>query len=294
MLKFKNMKTYRECIEDAEKKGLAIGHFNISNTEMFWGVINAAKVRNLPVIIGVSEGERDFLGVGQALALVESVRKEIDIPVFLNADHTYSFDRVKEVIDMGYDSVVIDGANLCLVENMKMTKKCVDYARSVNPEILTECELGYIGSSSSLFDDLPEGAAVSEELLTRPEEAESFVEAVGVDLFAPAVGSVHGMSRKGLTPKLYTDRIKEIRESAGVPLVLHGGSGSSDDDIREAIKAGISIIHVSTEIRVAYREGLAKGLKDNPDEVAPYRYLKTAVSEVERVVGEKLDIFSGK
>ncbi len=288
------MKTYRECIEDAEKEGVAIGHFNISNTEMFWGVINAAKTRDLPVIIGVSEGERDFLGARQALALVQSVRKDLDIPVFLNADHTYSYEKVKEVVNLGYDSVVIDGAKLPREENIEMTKKCVEYARSVNPDILTECELGYIGSSSSLFDDLPEGAAVSEELLTRPEEAKSFVEAVGVDLFAPAVGSVHGMSRKGLKPKLYTERIREIRESAGVPLVLHGGSGSSDEDIRGAIKAGISIIHVSTEIRVAYKEGLAKGLAENPDEVAPYRYLKTAVNEVERVVGEKLDLFSGK
>ena len=288
------MKTYRECIEDAEKEGVAIGHFNISNTEMFWGVINSAKARSLPVIIGVSEGERDFLGARQALALVQSAREELNIPIFLNADHTYSYERVKEVVDLGYDSVVIDGAKLPWEENIEMTKKCVEYARSVNPEILTECELGYIGSSSSWFDDLPEGAAVSEELLTRPEEAESFVKAVGVDLFAPAVGSVHGMSRKGLKPKLYTERIREIRESAGVPLVLHGGSGSSDEDIRGAIKAGISIIHVSTEIRVAYKEGLAKGLAENPDEVAPYRYLKTAVNEVERVVGEKLDLFSGK
>lgn len=288
------MKTYKECIKEAEDSQTAIGHFNIANTEMFWGVIKAAKARQLPVIIGVSEGERDFLGVKQARALVDSVNEEGGIPVFLNADHTYSLERVKEVADAGFDSVVIDGAKLPWEENMEMVKSSVEYARSVNPEMLTECELGYIGSSSSLFDELPEGAAVSEDLLTKPEEGKDFVESTGVDLFAPAVGSVHGMSKKGLTPKLYTDRIKEIREATGVPLVLHGGSGSSDEDMREAIKAGISIVHVSTEIRVAYREGLERGLRDNPDQIAPYKYLGSTIEEVERVVGEKMDIFSGK
>lgn len=288
------MKTYREFIAEAESEGKAIGHFNVANSEMFRGVFQAAYSRNLPIVVGASEGERDFIGTKRIVDLVRGIRDELNYPIFLNADHTYSFEKVKEVVDAGYDSVVIDGAKLPWEENLEMVKRSVEYARSVNPDILTECELGYIGSSSSLFDDLPDGAAVSEELLTKPEEAKEFVEQVGVDLFAPAVGSVHGMSRKGLKPKLYTDRIREVRESAGVPLVLHGGSGSSDDDIREAIKAGISIIHVSTEVRVAYREGLERGLRENPDQIAPYKYLGSAVAEVERVVGEKLDIFSGK
>lgn len=287
------MKTYKEYINEAEEKKVAIGHFNVANTEMFWGVVRASQSRELPVIVGVSEGERDFLGIEQVFSLVKSI-KDTGYPIFLNADHTYSFERVKEVVDAGFDSVVIDGANLPWEENMEMVKKSVEYARMKNPEMLTECELGYIGSSSAMFDELPEGAAVSEDLLTKPEEAKSFVESVGVDLFAPAVGSIHGMSRKGLKPKLYPERIKEIREATGTPLVLHGGSGSSDEDIKEAIKAGISIVHVSTEIRVAYRKGLEKGLENDPDQIAPYKYLGASIEEVERVVGEKLDIFSGK
>ncbi len=287
------MKTYKECIKEAENNQTAIGHFNISNIEMFWGVIKATRSRGLPVILGLSEGERDFLGVDQAVSLVESIKKE-GLTVFLNADHTYSFDRVKEVVDAGFDSVVIDGAKLPWEENIELVKKSVEYVRSNNPEMLTECELGYIGSSSSMFDDLPEGAAVSEELLTKPEEAKSFVEETGVDLFAPAVGSVHGMSKKGLKPKLYVERIKEIRETAGVPLVLHGGSGSSREDMKEAISSGISIVHVSTEIRVAYKEGLKRSLLENPEQVAPYKYLNIAVDEVERVVGEKMDLFGSR
>lgn len=288
------MKTYKQHIEEAEKEGVAIGHFNISTMENFWAVLRPAMAKGVPVIIGLSEGERDFFGVRQAVALVKSVREEFGHPVFLNADHTYSFERVKEVADAGFDSVVIDGASLSKEENIELVMKCVEYVRSVNPEMLTECELGYIGSSSSVFDELPEGAAISEDLLTTAEEAEEFVRKTGVDLFAPAVGSVHGMSRKGLQPKLYTERIKEIRESTGIPLVLHGGSGSSDQDMRDAIGAGISIVHVSTELRVAYRKGLEKGLEENPDQVAPYKYLKNSIEEVEKVVSGKLDIFLGK
>ena len=287
------MKTYKEYIIEAEEKGVAIGHFNISNIEMFWGVVKAGKKRNLPFIIGASEGERDFFGVDQLVSVVEVLKRE-GVPVFLNADHTYSFERVKEVVDAGFDSVVIDGAKLSWEENIELVKKSVEYARSKNPDMLTECELGYIGSSSSMFDDLPEGAVVSEEMVTKPEEAKRFVEETGVDLFAPAVGTVHGMSKKGLTPKIYTERIREIRETAGVPLVLHGGSGSSDEDMKEAISSGMSIVHVSTEIRLAYKQGLKRSVEEKPDEIAPYKYLNIATDEVERVVGEKMDLFWSK
>jgi len=116
------MKTLRECVAEAQQKKVAIGHFNISNLEGLWGVFKAAYSLGVPVIIGVSEGERDFVGVHQAKALVDSLRKEYNYPIFLNADHTYSFDRVKEVIDAGYDSVIFDGANISFEENVKLAK----------------------------------------------------------------------------------------------------------------------------------------------------------------------------
>ena len=106
------MKTYREYIAEAETKKVAIGHFNISNIEGMWGVFNAARELDVPIIIGVSEGERKFIGVKQTVALIKSLRDEYEYPVFLNADHTYSFDGIKEVIDAGFDSVIFDGAKL--------------------------------------------------------------------------------------------------------------------------------------------------------------------------------------
>lgn len=286
------MKTLREYVADAAKKKIAIGHFNISNLEGLRGIFNAAKKLNVPVIIGVSEGERDFIGVKQAAALVKSFREEFNYPIFLNADHTYSVERVKEAIDAGYDSVIFDGAKLSLEENIKLTKECVAYARKSGRDVLIEGELGYIGQSSKVLDAIPEGVDLSETALTKPEDAARFVKETGVDMLAPAVGNFHGMLRGGVDPKLNIERVGEIKKAAKVPLVLHGGSGNSADDFAGSISAGISIVHINTEIRVAYREGLKKSLQENPDEVAPYKILKPALLAVETVVEAKLRLFN--
>ena len=171
----------REVIKEAEKTKVAVGHFNISNIEGLWGIFRAAQSLKVPVIIGLSEGERDFVGVRQAVALVKSIREEFDYPIFINADHTYSVERVKEAVDAQFDAVIFDGAKLSIEENIAKTKECVAYARSVNPDILVEAELGYIGTSSKLLDEIPEG--VSLEHLTTPEDAKRFVQETGVDLF---------------------------------------------------------------------------------------------------------------
>jgi len=287
------MKTLKQTIAEAEAQKIAIGHFNIANIEGLWGIFNAARELDVPVIIGVSEGERDFVGVRQAVALVKSLREEFDYPIFINADHTYSFDRVKEAVDAGFDAVIFDGAKLSIEENTKITKQCVEYARSVNPDVLIEAELGYIGTSSKLLDEVPEGASVGDDALTSPEEAKKFVEETGIDLFAPAVGNIHGMLKGVSNPELNSERIKEIREAAGVPLVLHGGSGITDDNFKSAIAAGIGTIHINTEIRIAYRDAVVKSFTENPDEIAPYRLMKPSVEAVQAKVSERLKLFSG-
>lgn len=286
------MKTLKEVIREAEDKQIAIGHFNISNIEVLWGIFRAAQSLNLPVIIGVSEGERDFVGVLQARALVTSIQKEYDYPIFLSADHTYSLDRAKEAIDVGYDLIVFDRSELSLDENIAETKKCVEYARSVNPEIMVETELGYIGKSSKMLDNIPEGAALSEETITKVEEAKRLVEESGADLFSPAVGNLHGMLKNMPNPKLFINRIREIKEAVKVPLVLHGGSGITDEDFVEAIKAGISIIHINTELRLAYRDALRESLQSDPEEVAPYKILKKSVQSTKELTEKRLRLFS--
>lgn len=288
-------KSLRWYIEDALARKVAIGHFNISDDQGFWAVVNAAKKLKVPVIIGVSEGERDFIGIPQVKALVDSVRAD-GYPIFLNADHTYSFEKVKEVVDAGFDAFIYDGTEQSFDDNVAATKKCVEYARAKAKEqgrdIVIEAEIGFIGKSSKILDAVPEGVKISEEFLTKPEEAKRFADATGVDMLAPAVGNIHGMLKGGVNPALNIGVIKKISETVRLPLVLHGGSGGSVADFKAAIDAGVAIIHVNTEIRVAYHDALAKEMAANPDQIAPYKFLKPAVDAMEKVVEEKLRIFN--
>ncbi len=281
------MKTLKEYIKEAEDKKVAIGHFNISNIEGLYAVFNAAKNLNVPVIIGVSEGERDFIGVRQVVALVKSLREQYDFPIFINADHTYSVDRVKEAIDAGFDAVIYDGADKPFEENLQNTKECVNYARVKNPNILIEAEIGYIGSGSNIKESIPEGAGIK----TSPEEAKKFTEETWIDLLAPSVGSIHGLVKSG-KPHIDGPLVKEIRESARVPLVLHGGSGLIDEDFLNAINSGISIIHISTELRLAFTQALKLSIQENPDETTPYKIMKPAVQAMQKVVEARLKLFN--
>lgn len=290
--------TYLESIKKAEENNQAVGHFNIANLEMLKAISHVAEKYDTQLIVGTSEGERDYLGVHHSVDLIKSYNKEHNneggYHLFLNADHTYSLEKIKEAAEVGYDSVIFDGSELDLEENVKKTKEAVDIAKSINTDILVEGELGFIGKSSNIKESVPEGAVIKEEDLPTPEQAKDFVERTGVDLLAPAVGNMHGVFKGADNPDLKIDLIKRIREAAGVPLVLHGGSGVTDENFRKAIKAGISVIHVSTEMRIAYRNALEEVLKEKPDELAPYRLLPEAMKAVETVVEEKVKLFLNK
>ena len=296
----------RGYIKEAKNNGTAIGHFNASTLDGIMAIADAAEVMKVPVIVGLSEGERDYVGVKQAAAIIKSLREERGQPIFLNADHTYSFQRVKEAIDAGFDSVIFDGAQLSLEENIKETKKCVEYVKTSaierlkieglkdssdqSREVLIEGELGFIGTSSKILDAIPDGAITREDDMTKPGDALRFVRETGVDLLAPAVGNVHGVVRGG-EPALNIGRVKAVADAVSVPLVLHGASGNTAEDIRAAIKAGVHIVHVNTELRIAYRGGLVKSMSENREELSPYKYLKPAKLAMQKVVEEKLKIF---
>ncbi|MFA6000040.1 MAG: class II fructose-bisphosphate aldolase [Candidatus Paceibacterota bacterium] len=286
------MKTLKEYILEASEKKVAIGHFNISNVEALHGIYGAAKKLGLPVVIGVSEGEQAFIGLEEAVALIHTIRERDNYPIFLNADHHSSFESVKKCIDAGFDMVIIDAAKLPFEENVAVTKQCVDYAREVSAktgrQILVEAELGYIGSGSIIRDSIPEGAGV----LTTPEDAQKFVQMTGVDLFAPSVGSIHGLIKTG-KPHINTELVKQIKDITGVPLVLHGGSGLRDEDFTNAIAAGISVVHINSEIRLAFREAEETFLKNNPAEITPAKILQPAVDAIEKVVEARLRLFNG-
>ncbi|MFA5099029.1 MAG: ketose-bisphosphate aldolase [Candidatus Paceibacterota bacterium] len=294
------MKKLISFIKEAEEKKVAIGHFNVSDSAGLKAVFSAAleisKSQNtkIPVIIGASEGERGFIGAKQISALVKSLREEYNYPIFLNADHTYSLEKLEEAVKAGFDSAVFDGSKLPIEENIKITKQAVKLAKSSAGwfgNFLVEGEMGYIGSGSTILKEIPTGAAIKPEDFTKPEDAARFVKETKVDLFAPAVGNIHGIVASG-NPRLDIERIKEIRKAAGVPLVLHGGSGIKDEDFTAAINAGISVIHINTELRIAWRRGITTALNQNLEEVVPYKLLPGAVEEIKKVALKRLQLFN--
>jgi fructose-bisphosphate aldolase, class II len=288
------MDSLQDLLRDAQESGKAIGHFNISDLVLLKAVFAAARELSVPVLVGLSEGEREFVGTRQIAAFVRSLREEFDFPIFLNADHTHSLAKAVEVAKAGFDSIVFDMSALPFDENVHQTKQGVEALKTINPSMLVEGEIGDIGTGSEIHEQAPD---LSKGLST-PEQAKQFVESTGVDILAPAVGNMHGMLRsmvQGETKKhLDIERIAAIKRAAQVFLTLHGGSGTDDEDLRKAIAAGINIIHINTELRVAWRRGLEQGLAKHPDEVVPYKILPSAVDAVKQVVLSRLRLFNSE
>ncbi len=290
------MMTLREILTDAAAKKIAVGHFNISELAGLKAIVAAADGLKVPVLIGTSEGEREFIGVKTAVALVRALRDGYGLPVYLNADHTHSLDKIKEAAEAGYDEVLFDGSKLPFEENVKQTKQAVLIAKSANPNVVVEGEIGYIGSSSEIIKNDTEEEQIKLSLTT-PEEAAQFVKETGIDVLAPAVGNRHGLLEKMVTgemqKRLDIPRIQAIHDATGVLMTLHGGSGTANEDFVAAVKAGMVIIHVNTELRIAWRRGVEDGLKNNPDEVAPYKILPPAVAAIQQIVSDRLKLFNG-
>lgn len=286
------METLRNILTRLEREGAALGHFNVAELAALKAVIAAAGENKVPVFIGVSEGERDFFGTREFAAMVKSMREESSLPVFINADHTHSLSKAIEAADAGFDAVVIDFSKLPFEQNVARTKEAVEAIKSINPAILAEGEIGYIGSGSEIHEAAEAGA----RNLTTPEEARQFVEATRIDILAPAVGNMHGMLEsmvKGTAKKrLDIQRIAQIKSAAGVFLTLHGGSGTDDEDFQQAIAAGINIIHINTELRVAWRQSLERSLAADPNQVVPYGILQPVVQSVKQVAANRLRLFN--
>lgn len=283
------MKTLRDAIAEYSQAKKAIGHFNVSDSNQLKAIAEAAKEIQLPVIAGLSEGERDFFPLAHARALIDQYQAQ-GVEIYLNADHTYSVEKAQRAIVAGADSVVVDGAALDFSGNVSLLSASVKYARAAGRDVLVEGELGYIGTSSKQLDELPEG--VTEANITTVEDAKKFVEATGIDCFAPAVGNVHGMLKSAKEPRLHPDRVREIFEAVRIPLVLHGASGNTEADIKACIEAGIAVVHINTELRVLYRDSLRMSLQG--EETTPYKFLAPAVEAMKQYVAGKLRLFAGQ
>jgi len=287
------MRALRDVLADAGGRRVAVGHFNFSELVVLKAAAEAASELGVPVVMGVSESERDFLGVPEAAALVDALRQATGMEIFLNADHTHSLAKAEEAARAGFDMVVFDSSHKPLEENIAETVRAVEGLKSIRPSILVEGEVGYVGSGSEIHEKRPDNIR-----LTEPEEAREFVAKTKVDLLSPSVGTTHGMLPSMIRgtehKRLDIPRIAAIKKAAEVPLTLHGGSGTDDQDFRQAIEAGITMIHINTELRVAWRSGLEQALGKDAGSLAPYKVLPDVVRQVKAVVVRRLKLFNGK
>ena len=273
----------KEMLIKAQKNQYAVGQFNINNLEWTQAILKVAQEQNSPVILGVSEGAAKYMGgyvtiVNMVKGLIEDMDITVDVAIHL--DHGSSFDVCKKAIDAGFTSVMIDGSHHPIYDNLRITKEVVEYAKKF--DVSVEAEVGTVGGE----EDGVIGAGI---IYAKLEDCQIIVEQGGVDCLAPALGSVHG-EYKG-EPKLGFEEMKEIAELTKVPLVLHGGSGIPDYQIKEAISRGTAKINVNTECQQAFTKEVRVVLAENPKMYDPRKYLGPGKKAIEEVVLTKMELF---
>ena len=277
-----------DIFKKAQKNKYAIGAFNASNLEQVKAIVQAAQNLQSPIIISTSERESNFLGKKQIKALIDAYRQETGLPIILHLDHGKSFEIIKEAIEAGYDSVHFDGSELNFEENIEMTKKIADFARKRDIKNI-EGELGYLRGKSSI----QEKVEIKQEDLTNSKQALEFVEKTGIDSLAVSIGNIHGIFKSNKNPHLFLDRLEEINNAVGdkVGLVLHGGSGTPEDDLKKAIELGVVKVNINTELRLAYSKTLREFIQNNPKETTPYKIMPSVVEAIQMVVEDKIRLF---
>ena len=273
----------KEMLEKAKREKYAVGQFNINNLEWTIAVLKKAQELNAPVILGVSQGAAKYMcGFNVVAAMVKEliVSLNISVPVALHLDHGDSFEACKSAIDAGFSSVMIDASHYPYNENVEITKKVVEYASKFNVSV--ESELGRVGGQE---DDVVSQGVVYADV----EECKAFVEATGVDCLAPALGSVHGPN-KG-EPKLGFKEMLEIKEATNKPLVLHGGSGIPEHQIKEAISRGTCKINVNTECQQEWTKIVRETLSNNDSVYDPRKVIGPGMAGIAKVVHDKIMLF---
>lgn len=267
----------KRMLIDAQHNKYAVGAFNVENMEFVQAVVEAAEELRSPVIIATSVNTLKYAKPETFVSLVNSIGEKSCIPIAIHLDHGTSYIDVLSVIKGGYKSVMFDGSKLSYSANVTETKKIVDLCSYF--DISVEGELGAIGGK-------PGDPNIEDLMYTKPETAEDFVKSTGVDSLAVAIGTAHGIYKT--TPKLDYDRLIKIREKVDIPLVLHGASGLSDEQIRKCVEYGICKVNIATELRIAWTDTLRKALYDNPEKFDPKIAAKEARKAVKSIVKEKI------
>ncbi len=280
----------RHLMQRARQQHFAVGAFNIDNQETLIAVCLAAKTKKAPVLVEVSHGEVEAIGLDNIRDMVDNYKREYGLEMFINLDHSPSVEAAKRAIDTGFEFIHIDvsQANHDATDEqiIEDTKKVVEYAKITGA--LVESEPHYFGGSSNLHTEAIDYDEIKKTFST-PEAAKAFVAATGIDTFAAAIGNLHG---KYPVPKeLDLELLSRIRAAIDCNISLHGGSGTAGHYFREAAKIGVSKVNINSDMRVAFREMLVKVLQDNPDEYAVVKLMPTVYKAVQQVVEEKIDTF---
>ena len=263
-------------LRKAQEQGFAVGAFNVENMEMAQAIISAAEELRAPVILQTTPSTVRYAGTGMYAAMVAALAQEATVPVAMHLDHGDSFALCAQALRSGYTSVMIDGSKLPLEENIALTYKVSEMCAAVGVPV--EGEIGRVGGKE---DDLE-----SDGGYTIPEEAVRFEKESGLFSMAVGVGTAHGFYKE--KPQLNKELITTLRGMLQAPMVLHGASGLSDEDVRDCIRRGICKVNFATELRAAYTEGVKAVLAENPKTFDPKAYGKEARQRVKALVMERM------
>lgn len=269
--------TLNDVLKDAQAGKYAVGLFNTTDTDMLEAAIGAAEELRAPIIIGTAEVLLPYGDLALIAPSIIEAAKRATVPVVAHYDHGLTFDRTMEALKLGFSSVMFDASTKDSAANLAETAEVVKIAHSFGATV--EGEIGHVGQASNGDESL-------EDMYTTPEEADAFIKATGVDALAIAIGSAHGVYKT--KPRLNLERLKEIRAKVDAPLVLHGGSGLSDDDFRNTIREGIAKVNIFTDLLLAGEAAMKEGLERN------LGYLETRnlrVEKIKQAVKTKIELF---
>ena len=269
----------------------AIPAFNTSDLEMTQGIIRAAEKQKAPIIIQTSVGALEYAGMEELVGMIKTMARQAKVPIALHQDHCHDFGLLKKLINLGYSSVMIDASHLPYKENISLTKAVASYGHKHG--VWVQAELGRL-----LGNEDWQNVKTGQDLMTDPDEAQEFVAKTKIDTLAVAVGTFHGIPVNPKIKKVLSTlrehvdmaRLKAIRAKVKIPLVLHGASGVADLQLRQAIKLGVAIFNIDTDLRVAFNNALRQNLKKHPEMYDPRKILVPATAGLSAKAEEKIRV----
>lgn len=281
----------RAAMGRAREQHFAFGAFNMDNQETLKAIVQAAKEKNAPVLVEVSQGEVDAVGLDNVRCLVDNYKISEGVEIYINLDHSPSVEAAKAGIDAGFEFIHIDisQANHAATEDeiIAATKEVIEYAKFTGA--LVESEPHYFGGSSNLHIETIDYEEIK-KTFSSPDGSRHFVDSTGIDTFAAAIGNLHG--QYPVPKQLDLELLRQIRDAVSCNISLHGGSGTPGHFFVEAVQIGVTKININSDMRVAFRKTLEQQLKENPSEYAVVKLMDSVIEAVKNVVIEKIDMFN--